>query len=320
MTINHSNPQELFVSYTDYDISGYYGGSDCVSAVRLGIEVVHSEDGGSTWSKPAQVDEGCSDDRGVGTFLQGSQVVVDKSGTVFVAYEVYLPDGSRALRIARSTNHGATFAAPVTISQVTATGVQNGTFGLLQGAIRTNEFPSLAADPRTGELYVAWADGRNRQIIDVGAAFLGISPPTYAFGDVMISRSTNHGASWSAPRDVSGTSRSYTGIGRDQFMPGLAVDATGELAVCYYDRRNDPDNLNIDRYCSVSGDHGVHWTDHRKTVQSWSPAVSSDVLVAPTYLGDYDTTAVDALGMQKGFAGGFEIETNSNPDVYLARF
>jgi hypothetical protein len=312
MTVNPAHPQDLYVTYTDFDASG---NAPCNGGYRTAIEMVRSTDGGNSWSQPVVVEQYCQDEYGFGNTVQGSQVIVDKWGHVLVAYEVYFTDGTRALQIARSTNGGASFSKSVLVSKVVPTGDGN----ILQAGFRTNEFPSLASDPRTGEIYVAWADGRNHRIPDFYVALFG-GPGTYNFGDVLVSHSTNDGSSWSAPAVVSPQSPNYPGVARDQFMPGIAVDKTGKVAVCYYDRRNDPDNQSIDRYCSVSSDAGSGWSDERQTVESWTPVQSSDQLIAFTYMGDYDTTVTDVLGQYTGFAGAFQIQTHGNPDVYLARF
>jgi hypothetical protein len=316
MFVSPAHPNNLYVTYTDFD----YDPATCLAGqFRTAIEMVRSSDAGNTWSQPVVVEQDCYDFANGGLSVQGSQVLVDKWGHVLVAYEVFSSQGPRAIRIARSTNGGASFAKPVQVSAVVPTGDGN----LLQAGFRTNEFPSLAADPRTGELYVAWADGRDRRVEDAFLAYLfGIfyTQTTYNFSSVLVSRSTNGGTSWSAPTRVTPQNANYGGLGRDAFMPGIAVDKTGKVAVCYYDRRNDPDNQDVDRYCSVSTDGGVAWIDERKTLQSWTPVQSSDQGIAPTYMGDYDSTVADALGQYTGFAGGFQIQTRGNPDVYLARF
>jgi hypothetical protein len=104
--------------------------------------------------------------------VQGSQVIVDSQGRVSVAWLAF-PSGTasaiRQLRIARSTDNGASFAKFVPISTVVAAGNGQG-LGYIQGGIRNSEFPSLAVDrsgrQTDGYLYIAWNDGRNLRVQD----------------------------------------------------------------------------------------------------------------------------------------------------------
>ncbi len=43
--------------------------------------------------------------------------------------------------------------------------------------------------------------------------------------------------------------------------------------------------------------------------------VGQDVLMAPDYMGDYDTLATDALDLHAGFVGGFASNLAGNPIV-----
>jgi hypothetical protein len=110
----------------------------------------------------------------------------------------------------------------------------------------------------------------------------------------------------------------FHGPGRDQLFPSVAVDGSGKLAVCYYDRRNDPTNNAMDRYCSYSND-GLRFDDVRETTSSWLPAHDSDLVINTTYMGDYDTVVSDATGKSRGFFDSFQIQTGMNPDVVGVR-
>ncbi len=306
LAIDFAHPENLYVTYTDFDYS--YNSNSCPNESRIAIELVASHNSGSTWSVPVVIDEECG---ATNAFVQGSQVAVDRTGKVYVAYEFFAADGSRSLKIASSTNRGSSFDATTEISTVT----QTGDGSALQGEFRSNEFPSMAIDPASSAVYVAWADARNNVVPDLISG-----SGTYGYGDVFVSRSDDGGHSWSAAEAVSTTPASYTGVGRDQFMPAIAVDHAGNLAVCYYDRRLDPENQAIDRFCSLSADHGSSWRDSRKTTSSWTPVHGSDVYINPAYLGDYDQTAVDATGANQGFVGAFQIQVAGNPDVFAAKF
>jgi hypothetical protein len=80
--IDPKNPNNIYVSYTDFDFSGFSfppPPGACPNTERIAIEIVHSTDGGATWSAPTVVAQLCSNGL---DFLQGSQIVVNSHGTV----------------------------------------------------------------------------------------------------------------------------------------------------------------------------------------------------------------------------------------------
>ncbi len=307
-THDPGNPQLIYVTYTDFDNSAI--SPACPNDSRTAIEIVSSADGGNTWSAPTIIDQVCGRSlEGV----QGSNVVVAPDGSVDVAYEFYPATGNNEIHITRSTNRGSTFGPIVKVASL----VPNGARGQLQGLFRNNEFPQVAVDrsagPSRGALYVVWSDGRNNIVPDLAAG-------TYAYPDVLIARSMDGGLTFSAPQAVSPTPPNFDGIGRDQFFPSVAVDKAGHVGVCYYDRRASTANTVIDRYCSRSVDRGRSWFEQRVSTSNWLPMHGADRLLNLFYIGDYDTLTSDALGMNSGFLGAFEIQEQGNPDVFAKRF
>lgn len=312
MSADPTNSNRLFITYTDFDGS-FSGKGECSYGFRTAIELVWSANGGKTWSKPLVIDEQCPS-RFDG--LQGSQVAVGPDGDVYVAW-VYQNPQSATLRFRRSHDHGNSFGTMQELSTVTLDGPYGA--GALQGLFRTNVFPALTVDttnkPSRGNIYVAWADGRNNSIYELNS-FLD----SYQFGDIMLMRSSDGGANWTNPVSVSPMPDDFSGAGRDQFMPGLAVDPSGKLAVCYSDRRNDPNNNLVDHYCSFSSDQGTTFIDARETMSSFTPSHYNDAYINSWYMGDYDVVTSDHTGANGGFFNSFEVVTNSNPDVYGFRF
>ena len=304
-----ANPARIYVTYTDFDFS--FSSTACPNDSRTAIELVSSADGGITWSTPTVINEVCgASSEGV----QGSNVVVSPDGSVNVAYEFFPATANNEIHITRSVDHGSTFGP---IVRVATDVVPNGANGVLQGLFRNNEFPQLAVDrshgASGGTLYLVWSDGRNNIVPDLA---LG----TYTYPDVLITKSTDGGRTFSKPQAVSPMAANFGGIGRDQFFPSVAVDKDGHVGVCYYDRRASTANLAIDRYCSVSVDRGRSWAEQRVSASNWLPIHNADFLINPSYMGDYDALTSDALGVNGGFVGAFEIENQGNPDVYANRF
>ncbi len=322
--IDHKNPRYIYVSYTDFDETG---GLICPGFTRFAIEIVHSADGGSTWSAPTVVTEVC-DAPPNPLSVDSSHIVVGSQGNVYVDWEVVPLIGSnstRELRIARSTNHAATFGPSSLIDTVTPTGIDTetptGIGFVLQGNFLTQTTGNLTIDQSgtksDGNLYVTWQDGRFRSRVDLQS-----STGLYHNANVLFSRSVDHGKTWSLPVRINNDPlESSAGFGIDHFQPGIAVDASGALAACWYDRRDDPLNYQIARYCGTSTDQGATWSNLRVDPTSWPPIHDVDLLVDPQSLGDYDTVASDSLKTIPGFQGAYGkvtfVAPVANQDVFL---
>jgi hypothetical protein len=308
--IDPNDRKNIYVSYTDFDGSGI----TCSNAERIAIEIVHSTDGGVTWSAPTVVAQLCSTSV---NFLQGSQVVVDSHGHVYVEWQEF-PGGTfsaaRIFRIAESRNHASSFGSGSNI----AIGFADGDGFELEGLFRSGLTGSLAVDRSEtsthGDLYFAWEDGRLASRIDLG-------PPSgeYLFGNILVSRSSSGGKTWSSPVRVNNDPLySSPGIGVDHFQPAIAVNAKGEIAACWYDRRADPLNFNIGRFCGTSTDQGKSWYNVKADARTWPPIHYIDALINPQYLGDYDTLTTDQTKASLGFQGAYgRVDGAFGQDVFL---
>ncbi len=310
IAVDPNGPSRLYVVYTDLDFSGSVCGTAQGSAIpRYAIEALSSPDAGATWSAPVVVAQVCADPAHTFAFVSGAQTVVGPSGEIYVAWESFGDAGSiesRAIEIAKSIDGGATFSAPAT----GATPSCAGDCADWQGLIHSNEYPSLAVGkgPHRGMVYLAWNDG-NRQVSDILT-----TTGFYNFTDIMFSRSADSGATWSTPVRVNNNPEGPGASLSDQFEPAMATDNTGRIAIYFYDRRNDRNNFRIDRYCATSPG-GLLWTNTRITLQSFPSIVGQDVLVAPDYMGDYDTLAPDFRNHHFGFIDSFANNLSGNPMV-----
>jgi hypothetical protein len=106
-----SSDDVLHVTYTDFDFSGFAEQNKglCPDDVRVAIEYVRSTDGGDTWTSPLVLEEVCA--AAQGAFLQGSQVEAGLGDDVYAAWERLNDDQTRAIRIRKSTDLGASFGA-----------------------------------------------------------------------------------------------------------------------------------------------------------------------------------------------------------------
>ena len=317
ITVDQNTPSRLYVTYTDLDFSGAICGSENGSAVpRYAIEAVSSADGGATWTAtPVVVAQVCADSGNEYAFVDGARVAVGPSGQVYVAWELFGDAGSltaRQIQISQSADHAQTFpASPVTVATIGCAGDCTD----WQGLAHSNERPSLAIGkgPHSGTVYLAWNDG-DRQSPDALT-----TTGAYNFTDILFTQSSNGGTTWSTPVRVNNNPEGGAAPLTDHFEPAMASDLTGTIAICFYDRRNDPTNFRIDRYCA-SSNYGKNWTNSRITSSNFPTVVGQDVLLAPDYMGDYDTMTSDALNRHAGFVGGFATNLAGHPIVRALQY
>ena len=314
LAVDPANAQRLYLSFTEMDALS------CVS-----IKLVTSGNGGKSWSAPALIDQQCPPTQppfNPQNDVAGSRVIVAPDDKVYVAYEFFpgLPPGAtqiNSVNFAISTNHGASFSKPRKIANL----VPSGTGVELNGHLTIDEYPQIAVDrsaSRTrGTLYITYPDGRDHVVPDSSAA-----SGTYAYPDIFVAKSTNSGQSFTVLGAISRTPKDFTGIGRDQFLPAVAVDNDGEVAVCYYDRRNDRSNLRVDRFCSVSANQGKTWTDQEQSSLHWLPSRNADPLNSGATFGisEYDVITTDFLQHTEGFFNSFIIEINAKQSVVATKF
>jgi hypothetical protein len=312
----------IHVTYTDVDYS-YPATGGCPRQSRSAIEYVRSTDGGGTWSEPLVIEEICGFFPG---FVQGSQVRVGLQSDVYVAWEAYpfWYRPPREIRIRKSGDGGASFGATVPVSMVTPIG---DAFGL-QGMVRTfMDLQGLAVDrsdgPNRGTVYVAWHDGRNLKKSDPfaspGCQRNWNTANTYCFGDIMVSRSEDGGATWSPPARINDDA---IGLAVDQYQPALSVDKDGTVFAFFYDRRRDARNFRIDTYLASSTDGGRTWTNAPVTQASFPSITGQDLynFFMSTYsTGDHIGIAADGTQASPGVVLAWGDNSQGDPNIQTAR-
>jgi hypothetical protein len=194
--------------------------------------------------------------------------------------------GGSQLMLAESVGAGATpWPAPLPFPQGSVGIAANN--GNSVAEQRAGTLPAAAVDPKTGQIYVAWEDGRFRKD---------------KLNDIVFSTSTD-GLTWTKPKRVNtGSEANFV----DHWNAMIDVDTHGGVHVGYRQRvedKGDPTkrsasgiSAHIDTYYQESTDHGKTWTTPLKVNR-----VTTDVGYAAfsrggAFLGDYNQVAAAANG------------------------
>lgn len=251
-------------------------GNIYVCWAEAGIRFARSVDGGANFTElPSAISDLSFPE--AEAEQNGCAIAIGDDGNVYVAwYENQLLQ----IHFKRSSDYGASFPGSDTLVAYLVGFpplVPNccGQYELNAG-VRYNNFPSIAVDPLDrSRVFVTW-----NQYLSGSA-------------EIAFSRSTNMGATWSAPVRVNSTA-----IG-DQFQPRISTTVwtaaepdTTAIRIAWYDRRNDPSNRLIDVYSGISFDGGISWQESRWTdaafdVPAICGATNFDCTFDHCYMGDY---------------------------------
>ena len=212
------------------------------------ILLSRSTDGGTTWSKPIEIESHPGLPRDDNGAAEGFAGTVAPDGIVYAIWsqddDIYLTssrDGGKTFSRARAIIH----TAPIMFA--------------IQTLDRANGFPQIAIDPRSGRLYVTWSDYRNGDL------------------DVFCATSMNKGRTWSAPVRVN---NDPVHNGADQFFQWLAVDPVdGSANVLFYDRRGDPQGRKQIVALARSTDGGQSFVNYAWTTEPFE--------AGGVFFGDY---------------------------------
>jgi hypothetical protein len=208
---------------------------------------------------------------------QGSTIRTDPRGNVYVFWESAVPIQGRlsdAQVFAKSADGGVTFSQPAVVSPVVDLPSP------LPGAsFRNDSFPTVDIDQVSGTIYVAWADFRNGR------------------GQVMLSTSSDGGASWSPARVVLDVAN------RSAFFPGIAVSPNGKKVTVATQAMDavaagtapGAGVVSYDSYFAESVNGGGFSAPLKISTVSADPDGSSTNSLAAQFQGDYNTLISDNL-------------------------
>jgi hypothetical protein len=268
IAVDPTAPARMYVAYIDMDLTSNFF-TDCFMS-SYSLDIVHSLDGGKTWSQPQRLEHACpggSNNPALAGTLATPNIIVAPNSNVYVVDEFIGQNGNpNAIHFLRSINHGGSFGAPLTVSTHAT----------------SNALPRLAVDRTTlssrGEIYLTWS----------GA-------PSGTYTDILVSDSVNSGASFSFPRPISPAPAA--GTGRFQTNPVIAVDNDGLVAACFYATpHNQPTSTSVYSYnCAASFNRGASWQQAQ--------------IVASAPAG-YDALTADFLLHNDGFFSAYELSSS----------
>ncbi len=257
----------IYVTYIRFNVINTVLYSDELPLLSSGevqstVQLVHSSDGGTTWSDPIDVSPtvrrvagdapvpGAANAVGLKRVVQGASPHVGPDGTVYVTWLDSTDDESQEglaeIYIARSDD-GQSFNDPIRTVVMREVGFTPRTASFRYWA---SAFPQTAVGP----------DGAIN-IVYVG---LNSSAPVDD-GDVYFIRSEDHGETWSRPATLGGDRG--TGL---QFFPAIDVDNEGDIHVMWGDMRDSPEQARYHIYYTQSEDNGKTWgfVDDRLNIRS----------------------------------------------------
>lgn len=348
IAVDPSNHQRVYIAYAHQLIN-----QDCLNIgipafIESRVELLVSNDGGQTFDpNPTVMDDQCSLFTGIVDL--GVRMAISSDGVVYVAWQstslqiaplrsVFLDPDSIQLASVAPTGRpsppvAVDFMFPLhgfLILEPTLVGVQTGGifpsfFGwIAQGGFFNEHGFDLAVDrskgPTNGNVYVAWNDGRNGafgafELEDQSLFF------AYSFTDILVSVSSDGGQTFTPSQQLNSDLQPTKTRGHDHFRPVLAVDKSGSVAACWYDRRNDPQNFQFERFCAESKNGGSSWREFSIPGSLSTPSVQEDWLVGRADMGQNDDLTTDFNGHVPGFLGGIQwMSSGMNPDIKLAKF
>lgn len=216
--------------------------------VSTGLDFARTLDCGATWSAPTVIFQPLLNPITPLAIAVGPKLLVQPDGTLLAVATVLptllslsnpeIPDLTQPMIVAfRSLDGGASWSPPITVADFA-----NGPFH----------------DPETGEKVLA-----SPYILSAAVAPDGVSYIAYRYqlsqasADIRVVRSADAGLNWSDPIVV-------RAAGKQMMHAVIAAGSDGDVAVTYYDIRNDrpgDDALTTDLWLSRSTDQGASWSE-----------------------------------------------------------
>jgi hypothetical protein len=217
-----------------------------------------------------------------GPFGSFGNIAVGPAGQVAVAWQNEFDAAGYQTNAIMYTLNPRGIADPTAFGPVTEVG----------SALAVNFTTTIPAQPDRGvtpDIRLAWDRSGGPHNGRLYMVYTDKTDPVLAPNDtdILLRYSDNNGATWSAVTRVNDDKTSNS-----QFFPSVAVDQTdGDVAVAWYDARNDPSNAQVEYLVAVSGDGGQTFSGNVAVTVGPSNANLAERGVAAgdrNQLGDYE--------------------------------
>jgi hypothetical protein len=274
-TIDNTNSSGHGFQYQSWSTAGNnYGGR----------QFSRSTDGGSTWMAPI--------------FLPNSPVWgtldVDADGNVFLGGLNFDTGQLWSLRSSNARNAGVTPTFD-RVTPVNLGGIPNGG-------------QSINPEGLIGQLFVA-ADRSGSSTNNNLYWLASVIPTGFSGTEVMFSRSTNGGTSFSAPRRINDDPINHS---KSHWFGALSVAPQGRLDAVWFDTRNAANNTDSQLFYSYSLDGGNSWSPNVAVSEPFNPFLGYP---NQNKIGDYLTLVSDVAGANVAYPATF----NGEQDIYYVR-
>ncbi len=269
-----------------------------------------TKDDGNSWSTAVPIF-----DPGTNAQTIDNLVVVLPKGDVLDFFTNITNTGALSIAYIRSKDKGAHWSGPAFASDIQVVGVITPDSG--QRVRDAAILYSVAVDPVSGALYLAWQDDR------FSSATCTTPARTRPIDGILFSQSLDGGVTWSKPVQINQTPVNAAHPCRQQaFVPAVVAAGDGTVVVTYYDFRNDTGPAGVFEgadyfalFCKPSVpfpcSNAANWGNEKKLTTA--PFAPFNILDAPVarghFLGDYMGLA--ASGMKDVFPV-FGIATGHN--------
>ena len=226
------------------------------SAGREDIQFSRSTDLGLSYSRAATISETVN--RALVNFSRrGSVPSASRGNRVFVAWRelpnLAAPVGTLTLQGSSDGGRSFPLGMPAPAANINPHTPHRGPVGN-GSAMELVTFPTLAIDNTGGQfdgrIYLAWNDTRAGDLDIMFTRSVGPAPAQCTFNTPPCT------VPFAAPVRINTLAET---VANDQFMPWMAVNSLGQIAVVFYSKLNNVDDTaRIDAVCSSDG--GVTWT------------------------------------------------------------
>ena len=257
----------------DQTVSSPYANSLYVLGMNIAgplqVLVSRSRDGGNTWTT-AQVATAPNN-----AWEYYPSLAIGRDGTLYAAWmhcvmvgQHFCTNNTGYMVLSKSSDGGVTWSQPKLVMSVHEVPSSCGCypFGTIPSTtIGAPNTPALGVDNSNGSYS--------------GRLYVTMFEWTGTYMRVQVIHSSDGGTTWSKSVPVAPPSDTH-----DQFFPWLSVSPTGLVGVSWFDRRNDPANIDYQAYAAISSNGGESFQPNVQLTTAFS---NPDNNVVDDGLGDY---------------------------------